>query len=134
MARIWKKPYIEAQGEPLHLFIPLGQTRKQIDWIYFVQVCSFTFTFASVEQIAEYLQYYSHKIKPSSRGPEYGGWPERRWAGDHWERQSRFAQLPLYLSSEPKRQKVVKALEQALKQFTLDCNKKSRTGKNQVNL
>jgi hypothetical protein len=76
------------------------------------------FTFISVEQIEEYLEYYSHKIKPSSRRPERGDWPNRLWAGGHWERQSAFAQLPLYLYEEPKRQKVVKALERARKQLT----------------
>jgi len=127
MARIWKKPYHEVQGERLHLFVPLDQTRKRLEWVYFVQVCSFTFTFASVEQIAEYLEYYSHKIKPSSRGPEFGEWPDRLWAGDHGERQGRFAQLPLYLYSEPKRQKVVKALKGALKQFRQGPGAKGRS-------
>lgn len=100
--------------------MPPEQSRKPLEWVYFVQVCSFTFTFASVEQIAEYLRYYSHKIKPSSRGPEFiyrPHWPLSSWAGDHWERQSHFAKLPLYLYKEPKRQKVITALERALKQF-----------------
>lgn len=127
MARIWKKPYAEVRDEHLHLFILADQTHKRIEWVYFVQVCSFTFTFVSVEQIAEYLQYYSHRIKPSSRGPEFGDWPEHSWAGDHGERQSRFAKLPLYLYSESKRQKVVKALERALRQFTQARDAKART-------
>lgn len=128
MARIWKRSYKEVRSEPLHLFVPLEQTRKPLDWVYFVQVCSFTFTFVSVEQIAEYLEYYSHNIKPSSRGPEFGSWPNRLWEGDHGERQSRFAQLPLYLYEGPKRQKVVKALERALKQFTQGRKAKEQAG------
>lgn len=84
------------------------------DWVYYVEVCGFTFRFHSLKQVEEYLAYYQQKIHPSSAdGADRSGY----FAGDHWERQSRFDELPLYLREEPKRLQVVKALERALKQW-----------------
>ena len=71
-----------------------------------VNVASFTFHFFSVAQIRDCLAYYSHKIHATSR-VSVG-------AADHWEVQRWFERLPMYLLEEPKRIKVVKALERAL--------------------
>ena len=78
-------------------------------WVYFVRVCSFTFEFHSVAQINECFQYYSRKIHPSSR-LDIGG-------ASSWEVQRWFERLPMYLSEEPKRKRVVKALAAALEEF-----------------
>jgi len=110
MARIWKQPYREVAKDRLHLFVPGYRRLEPSEWVYFVHVCSFQFTFTSVEQIGEYLTHYSHSMKPSNRWSDSTG-------ADHWERQSRFAKLPLYLWEEPKRRKVVNALTRAVKQF-----------------
>jgi hypothetical protein len=75
-------------------------------YVYFVNVCSFTFEFHSIEEIETCLEYYSKKIHPSSRVHIDGG--------DSWEFQRWFEKLPMYLLEEPKRQKVVKALKEAL--------------------
>ena len=83
-------------------------------WTYYVRVCAFTFTFSSVEEIAEYLEYYQRKIHPGNARPNVNIVPH----GDHEENQSKFMRLPLYLREEPKRQKVVKALEKALAEFS----------------
>ena len=96
MARTWKEFSIDSD--------PIAPS-----WVYFVRVCSFTFSFRSLEQIQEYLDYFSQKVHPSSA--------DRQDSADHWERQSFFDQLPLYLFEEPKRQKVVKALTQAIAEF-----------------
>ncbi|HEX9996478.1 MAG TPA: hypothetical protein VGB45_04985 [Abditibacterium sp.] len=102
MARFWKT---DAQSRPNPL-VP--------DWIYFVEVCSFTFTFSSRKHIEKYLAHFSQKIHPSSAdGATHGSYSH----GDHWERQSCFDELPLYLFEEPKRLKVVKALTRALVEF-----------------
>ena len=78
-------------------------------WVYFVRVCSFTFEFHSVAQINECLQYYSAKIHPSSRlnVGDASVWEVQRW----------FERLPMYLSEEPKRKRVVKALAAAMEEF-----------------
>ena len=78
-------------------------------WVFFVRVCSFTFEFHTIAQIADCLGYYSQKIHPSSRA-DLG-------SADHWEAQRWFERLPMYLMEEAKRQQVVKALDSALEQF-----------------
>ena len=103
-------------------------------WNYYVEVCGFTFYFRALAEVEEYLNYYQQKIHPSSAdGAEqekrfyvktatggYFNWSNR---GDHWERQSRFDELPFYLREEPKRLQVVKALERALKQWRAENDK-----------
>lgn len=79
---------------------------------YFVRVCDFTFEFVSIEEMEQYLDYYSIKILPSSRKeifePEKGEW------------QSKFERLPLYLREESKRLKVVRALKTAIQDYTMN--------------
>jgi hypothetical protein len=87
-----------------------------------VEVCGFTFSFGSLEHIREYLEHFSRKVHPSSAdGAErrVNSWPLGGIfsVGDHWERQSRFDELPLYLFEESKRLKVIKALQRALVEF-----------------
>jgi hypothetical protein len=77
--------------------------------VYFVRVCSFTFQFHSLQQIQACLDYYARKIQPSSR-QDIG-------AADHWECERWFERLPLFLREESKRQRVVKALREALEKF-----------------
>jgi hypothetical protein len=79
--------------------------------VYFVRVCSFTFEFHSIQQLQACLDFYSRKIQPSSR--------QSIGAADHWECERWFERLPLFLREEPKRQKVVKALREALKEFKM---------------
>jgi hypothetical protein len=55
------------------------------------------------------FDFYDRKIQPGSR-QDIG-------AADHWECERWFERLPLYLREEPKRQKVVKALAEALEIF-----------------
>jgi hypothetical protein len=78
---------------------------------------SFTFRFATVAQLRECIAYYETKTHPSSRIPakeladDRGeDWKEQRgWEVERW-----FERLPMYLLEEPKRQKVLKALNKAL--------------------
>lgn len=79
-----------------------------VSWVYFVEVCSFTFQFHSIEQIERCLTYFSQKTHPSSRLPNCD-------LEHYWQRW--FERLPLWLSEEPKRQKVLKALRKALDEF-----------------
>ena len=81
--------------------------------VVFVQVCGFTFEFHGREQVEACREYYARKVLPSRRLPVY----TQNLGGDHWETQRWFDRLPLYLREEPKRQKVVKVLEQALSQW-----------------
>jgi hypothetical protein len=74
--------------------------------VLMVHVASFTFHYFSIAQILDCLAYYSQKVHPSSRASV--------GAADHWEVQRWFERLPMYLMEEPKRLKVVKALERAM--------------------
>jgi hypothetical protein len=81
-------------------------------WTYFVKVCGFTFQFGSVAQIEAVLVYYSRKLHPSSR------MPDSKWLrAEHDVAQAWYDRLPGYLRKEPKRRRVVKALERALVEF-----------------
>ncbi|HLU08313.1 MAG TPA: hypothetical protein VK003_01495 [Oceanobacillus sp.] len=120
MARIWKEKldlerhrdymrYPFARGSHRNA-IPKAPPDKLIEkWVYFVDVCSFTFQFHSIEQIQECLDYFSQKPIPSS-GKSGGKQLEPYWRAWH-------ERLPMWLKEEPKRQKVVKALERALTEF-----------------
>jgi hypothetical protein len=76
-----------------------------------VRVCSFTFYFDSKEEIYEYIQFFQKKTHPTSRVPAsmlpncvYRHWHSQRW----------YERLPLFLQEEAKREKVLKALRQAV--------------------
>lgn len=106
MSRIWKEPRSSS-----HTLIP--------EWVYYVNVCSFTFKFHSVDQIKLYLDFYSQKIHPTSRIYEEnkGFLRSHRYQVQRW-----YERLPLYLRKEGKRQRVVKALEQALEKFSSETS------------
>jgi hypothetical protein len=87
--------------------------------VMLVYVASFRFTFKSKEQLRACIDYYSRKTHPTSRLPErvlieefgedwkkFKGWPGE---AERW-----FERLPMYLLEEPKRKKVLKALQDAL--------------------
>ncbi len=70
-------------------------TRK----IYKVSVCRFEFVFTDLNEIREYIEYYSSKTHPSTRA--YVG------AADHWEVQTRFTSLPRSLMNNHNRPRVL---------------------------
>ena len=119
MAQIWKE---ERQGHwsehfDLHGYQGLpphdvSPNPKLVPvYTYFVRVCCFTFRFGSVAQITPVLEYYRQKIRPSTRR-DTNHYAFERDVAQRW-----FERLPGHLREEPKRQKVVKALERASEQF-----------------
>jgi len=126
VARLWKERFnpadyqhaTDARGRPLAEYfdprirgfenaphrIPPGT-----EWVYYVEVCGFTFIFYSLAMIKEYLNYYEMKILPSRR--------EKIASAHHDCEQNQFTRLPLYLREEPRRLKVVQALRRALDAF-----------------
>ena len=119
MAKIWTEPFDAVRhGNKMWLDGPPAEG-VELYWraktlephdVMFVRVAGFTFEFQSIEQINACLAFYTKKVHPSSRLSINGG--------DHWEFQRWFERLPLYLQEEPKRKKVVAALEEALHQAT----------------
>jgi hypothetical protein len=106
MARISREPIKREDGK--QNLIPCS--------VIVVEVVSFTFRFADVAQLQKCIAYYTTKTHPTSRIPakelaaDLGeDWREQRgWEVERW-----FERLPMYLLEEPKRQKVLKALEKA---------------------
>ena len=94
------------------------QPSLDVSWLYYVKVFGFTFEFGSLEQIQEYIDFYSIKIHPSSRSADHCLPNSGLFSPlDHWERQTKFDKLPLHLREETKREKVVQALSQAQTTF-----------------
>jgi hypothetical protein len=80
----------------------------------FVRVCSFTFRFRSVEELRECTAFYSKKVHPSRRSAEAAK-AVRAGEMSRWEAESWHERLPLYLREEPKRLRVLAALQEALR-------------------
>jgi hypothetical protein len=119
MAQIWSEPFdghkhqnqmLEVESSTSDYYRAPTLLQRPV---YFVRVCSFTFEFHSLQQIQACLDYYARKIQPSSR--------QHIGAADHWECERWFERLPLFLREESKRQRVVKALRDALKRFKMEA-------------
>ena len=124
MARIWTESH---RGGGLHWKRPesverqLNQGAQNPTLIarrdILVRVASFTFRFVSIEHLRDCLAYFQQKTHPSSRisakelASDLGeDWrTQRSWEIERW-----FERLPMYLLEEPKRQKVLIALGEAL--------------------
>lgn len=133
MARFWKEPYTFERAAALGIrdyedAPVLGVNPAAVSdptfrawprWIYYVEVCRFTFAFFSHDMIREYLGFYSRKVLPSSRfyDPPYS---KGRPPAVNDKGQTMFERLPLRLRQESKRVRVVTALERALVEFAGD--------------
>ena len=122
----WPTPDLRSSlhmwGFPLPPTLPASLAPREV---WHVRVCSFTFDFQSLDQLEACLGYYRQKIHPSSLIPwerlgDYGG--------DCGECQRWYERLPMYLLEEPKRKKVVTALERALDLWKQDQRKHGSCG------
>ena len=77
-------------------------------WVYFADVCNFTFQFASISQVQECKSYFEKKTHASTI--DYHPPWEHYW--HPW-----YCKLPKGINKGVKRQKVIKALNQILKQW-----------------
>ena len=129
MAKIWSEIYDgktpksgSLERRPANLMPRIGQTLPfHIPAeVWFVKVCGFTFVFNNIQQLDACLRYYSSKTHPSSiikkedltadlgeNWRELRGWDIERW----------FERLPMFLLESAKREKVIKALQQAQQQW-----------------
>ena len=117
MPRIWKEAF-EHDKHRSNPMLPYRHVRSDDnlvpDLVYRVNVCSFDFQFGSVAQLRECLAFFARKTHPNSIIPrDQLGW----YGGDQGETQRWYERLPLWLFEEPKRVKVVKALERAVHVF-----------------
>jgi hypothetical protein len=116
MAHIWKerrdpeKHVDHMQTSQLGGFpVESASDRLIVRDVYFVEVCGFTFQFQSLDQITEALAYFRQKTYPSSRLPDVT-------LEHYWQRW--YERLPQWLFEEPKRQRVVAALQRAADIFS----------------
>jgi hypothetical protein len=130
MSRIWYENYLPHGAPVKDVNSPIGRVLARK--IYFVEVCSFKFEFYSIEQMKETLAYFEQKTHPSSRLPdeEWINAEARKDPKNHRRKIDAFLQserdvlqrwyerLPMWLYEEPKRQKVVKVLKQAIDKFS----------------
>jgi hypothetical protein len=112
MARIWRETndgrrYSDAPSNPLPAYARNLVSREFIC----VNVCSFTFRFASKDEIREHISFFEKKTHPSSRIPDF---PEGADSFFRWHSQRWYERLPMYLQEEAKKAKVLKALHKAI--------------------
>jgi len=79
-------------------------TRPYSYEVWVVQVCGFDFHFSGVDEISEYIDWFSKKVHHSTRCSNFG---------DHWEGQTKFTKLPGFIKSGNRRERVLKALQSA---------------------
>lgn len=114
MSRHWREkldPARHADQMTIHVGgSPVEPPRDALieKWVYFVEVASFTFQFHSLDQLRECLEFFKQRIHRTSRQPDI-------WLEHYWQRW--FEKLPRRLFKEPKRVKVVAALEAAACDF-----------------
>ncbi|BDY05604.1 hypothetical protein F0521_26450 [Ferrimonas sp. YFM] len=87
--------------------VPITAARDNLleKWVYFANVCNFTFQFQSIEQVKDCKAYFEKKIHPSTRGnhPLF----EHYW--HPW-----YCKLPKGINKDARRVKVLKALQEIL--------------------
>jgi hypothetical protein len=93
---------------------PIEHSKNKGAWVYFVRECSFTFQFASIEQLKMMIDYFSKKVHPSTR--TFNNGLEHYW-------QMWYERIPKGLAGGSKREKIHKALTKALNEFTQDEKK-----------
>jgi hypothetical protein len=122
MAKIWREPvdperHRDYMGGGYRDDGALDAGGWQVDpaktdgWIYFVRVCAFTFCFVSLSQLEEARAYFAKRVHPA-----------RRRAGvsleHYWQRW--YERLPAGLCGGSKRTRVLRALDEAARQFSGD--------------
>ena len=117
MSRLWKeiadpKKHNDFMSSYVEGGVPIEKSRDNLidKWVYFIDVCNFTFQFANINQVREAKNYFEQKTHKSNM--EIGPSPiEHYW--HPW-----FCKLPKGITKETKRLKVLKALNKALKEWS----------------
>jgi hypothetical protein len=77
-------------------------------WVYFVRACSFTFSFAALDQLRDAIAYFGLSVHAGRRRPGIN--LEHYWQEWH-------ERLPAGLNGGSKRLRVLRTLHQALRSF-----------------
>ena len=82
-------------------------------WCYRVQVCGFTFSFFSINEMIETKKWFEKKIHKSTRAPDSPWLKSERDVAQKW-----YERLPAKIKKGSKRRRVVQALEQAINEYS----------------
>lgn len=112
MSKVWRE-IADPKKHPDHMRtrneggVPVAASRDNLieKWVYFADVCNFTFQFASLSQEQGCKMYFSKSVHPSTK--EDGHNLEHYW-------HSWYSKLPKGINKAVKREKVIKALDQIL--------------------
>jgi len=125
MARIWSESYDSLKHAQAFMPEQFGgwaaQSRQShaptlIDHrVMLVRVCGFTFLFHTIEEMRACREYYAAKLHPSSRSAAAARAVHAEEVTWRLEVQRWYERLPLYLREEPKRIRVLAALERAVR-------------------
>ncbi|KZZ44150.1 hypothetical protein A3759_12310 [Thalassolituus sp. HI0120] len=115
MSKVWReiadpKKHIDYMSTRNEGGVPVEASRDNLieKWVYFADVCNFTFQFASIDQVQECKEYFSKSVHPSTR--EEGHDLEHYW--HPW-----YSKLPKGINKGVKREKVIKALNNILSKW-----------------
>ena len=123
MTKIWWEPYRAGIGNPMLSEVGTPPALERYfqaptlarSRVLFVRVAGFTFTFHSPEQLRACLDFYARKLHPTSRSAERADAVRSGEVCGRFEVERWYERLPLYLREEPKRLRVVAALEAAVR-------------------
>lgn len=122
MANIWKEPYSPEKAKAAQIHGYEGSRlagKSNAEWIYYVEVLNFRFTFFSIEMLDEYIDFFERKIPPATTTHWSSPFSEGP-AASIGDGQGVFERLPSWLRKKNKKPKVLKALKSAKKEFTKD--------------
>ncbi len=125
MSKIWReiadpKKHVDFMSTSSLGGVPVSSSKDNLieKWVYFVEVCNFTFQFASIDQVKECKEYFSNKVHPSTR--QEGVDLEHYW--HLW-----YCKLPKGINRGAKREKVLKALDKLLNEWDTHNKAMQRT-------
>ncbi|OUS29455.1 hypothetical protein A9Q99_10200 [Gammaproteobacteria bacterium 45_16_T64] len=112
MSKVWReiadpKKHVDFMSTRNEGGIPIVASRDNLieKWVYFANVCDFTFQFSSLDQVVECKEYFSNSVHPSTK--ERGHDLEHYW--HPW-----YAKLPKGINKGSKREKVIKSLNEII--------------------
>ncbi len=91
----------------------LPEPKEDVREIYFIEVCGFTFEFYSIEQIKAAIEWFEQKIHKSTRMKDEPFLRAERDVVQRWHER-----LPAQIKKGSKRERVVKALKNAVTAYS----------------
>lgn len=114
MPKIWKENYpFESSQVPFHGRYGLPEPEAPVLEMYFIEVCGFTFEFCSIEEITVAREWFKEKIHKSTRMKDEPYLKAERDVLQRWHER-----LPAFIKKGSKRERVIKAFDEAINKFS----------------